>query len=584
MKTRTVSRLTCSALALACAGSSAFADVTSQEVWDMLRRVYEVNGYTVTAEQAQRAGGLQLAGVAAKILTPLPEGEVLSIAFLADQVSLADTDDGKVTITWSEPLRYEVSVFEPFEDETPDDAPDTEPETEGGDVTVPAMPSIKAGKSVGARVPDAPTAATGDSDVGEPAGEPAADTPSDTPAMMGDEVMRMTFTIAQTAPELIVSGEAGDMVTSYRAAALEMALNELIVEDETVPPIRGMLGLTNLTADTRMRDGDLWRMNREFAADALTYVFDMVVPDEEVVIHMKGQSSSLTGGFDLALPSEFDPVKLSENLPSMLRAGLDVSWKIAAGAGQSEAVFQADGDIVSSTSATESVFFSLDFDSGETSYDMAATGLETSVQGNALPFPISTSVDEMTFGLTLPLAASETPQTFGLRAGLKGVQISDLMWVMLDPTRGIPHDPATVHVDLSGQANWLLDVLNPQMVEEWDDSKPPFDLHSMRMRGLEVSAAGASLTGTGDVTFDNSDLETFEGLPAPDGRADLKLEGGHALLNNLIGMGVLSEQDAMTLRMMVAMFTNSDPETDTLTTTFEVKPDGAISANGNRLQ
>ena len=92
------------------------------------------------------------------------------------------------------------------------------------------------------------------------------------------------------------------------------------------------------------------------------------------------------------------------------------------------------------------------------------------------------------------------------------------------------------------------------------------------------------MTGTGAFTFDNTDMTTFAGMPAPDGKLDLKLMGGNGLLDKLVTMGLLSSDDAMGARMMVSMFANAGAEgTDELTSTIEFK-DKILYANGQRMQ
>ena len=106
----------------------------------------------------------------------------------------------------------------------------------------------------------------------------------------------------------------------------------------------------------------------------------------------------------------------------------------------------------------------------------------------------------------------------------------------------------------------------------------------MDLTELKATIAGAELTGTGSFTFYNTDIETFGGMPAPSGKLDMKLVGGNGLLDKLVEMGLLTSDDAMGARMMVAMFTNAGAEgADELTSTIEVK-DQVLYANGQRMQ
>lgn len=72
-------------------------------------------------------------------------------------------------------------------------------------------------------------------------------------------------------------------------------------------------------------------------------------------------------------------------------------------------------------------------------------------------------------------------------------------------------------------------------------------------------------------------------MPAPEGEANLKLVGANALIDKLIGMGLVSEDDAMGARMMMGMFTVPAGD-DTVTSKIEVNDEGHVLANGQRLK
>ncbi|KZY37515.1 hypothetical protein A3731_41755 [Roseovarius sp. HI0049] len=112
----------------------------------------------------------------------------------------------------------------------------------------------------------------------------------------------------------------------------------------------------------------------------------------------------------------------------------------------------------------------------------------------------------------------------------------------------------------------------------------PGELNSLDLNSLTVSAAGAELTGDGSFTFDNSDMTTFEGMPAPTGSVNLMLVGGNALLDKLVAMGFVPEEQAAGARMMMGLFAVPGDGEDTLTSTIEVKGDGQVLANGQRIR
>lgn len=203
--------------------------------------------------------------------------------------------------------------------------------------------------------------------------------------------------------------------------------------------------------------------------------------------------------------------------------------------------------------------------------------------GAQLPFPeVKVSYAESAFNFLMPLTKSDTAADFTVLTKIVDLAVSEEVWGMFDPTGAIPHDPATLIVDAKGTARVTSDVMD-ETANEALAGASPFELHSLDLTEIRAKIAGAELTGNGALTFDNTDMETYSGVPAPTGKVDLKLVGGNALLDKLVGMGMLTDEDAMGARMMISMFANPGAAEDELTSTLEFK-DKHFFANGQQLQ
>jgi hypothetical protein len=149
----------------------------------------------------------------------------------------------------------------------------------------------------------------------------------------------------------------------------------------------------------------------------------------------------------------------------------------------------------------------------------------------------------------------------------------------------LSRDPATIALNLTGKAKVLFDFMNPDQAAALESSgAAPGELNALTLKNLVVDAVGARLTGTGDFTFDNSDLASFDGMPRPTGAVDLKLVGGNGLLDKLVEMGMLPQEQAMGARMMMGLFAVASAEPDTLNSKLEINDEGHILANGQRIQ
>ena len=70
----------------------------------------------------------------------------------------------------------------------------------------------------------------------------------------------------------------------------------------------------------------------------------------------------------------------------------------------------------------------------------------------------------------------------------------------------------------------------------------------------------------------------------PSGVMNMMLTGGNGLLDTLVGMGLVPEEQAMGARMMMGLFAQPGDGPDTLVSTIEMKEDGSVLANGQRIR
>jgi hypothetical protein len=193
-------------------------------------------------------------------------------------------------------------------------------------------------------------------------------------------------------------------------------------------------------------------------------------------------------------------------------------------------------------------------------------------------------LDALEVHIEVPIIASTTPQPARLKFRGDNINFGDDVWQMIDPTTMLPHDPMNFDVDISARASsmieWLdfMNIENELMIQQF-----PFELHDLQVDAFDISGAGAALSATGAFTFDMSDLDTFDGMPRPMGAAGMTVTGAHALLDNLITLGLLDANEVSGMRMGLGMFTRDDG-TGVLSTSVEIDDTGSVHVNGERVR
>lgn len=214
-------------------------------------------------------------------------------------------------------------------------------------------------------------------------------------------------------------------------------------------------------------------------------------------------------------------------------------------------------------------------------YAGTSSGVKLSVTAATIPFPVEASYAEATTSLQLPVTATGTPGDFAFLARLTDLELAEPIWALIDPGKTLPRDPAVLVIDTTGQMTLKSDLFNESTAALEGGDEP--DLNALDLKELRLSVAGAELTGAGAFTFDNSDKQTFGGVPAPTGKLALQLVGGNGLLDKLVALGLVPEEAAMQARMMTAMFSVPGDGADTLKSEVEFKDKG-LFVNGQRLQ
>ena len=402
------------------------------------------------------------------------------------------------------------------------------------------------------------------------------------PAKEGStEPTNLTISIAQ--PGLLMTASGTPEATSYAFEAPTLTIKLEAIEgvdaaavdttiEATVTAIVGKYLVEGTEAAKKV--------SSDFSAQSLALT--VVGEDKEA-----GSNARIVGTFaDLAgkTNGNFLRAGMMADLPAALKAGFTTDGGFSFGAMTLDVdVTEAKGPFkMLAKGEGGAITFALD--ATKMQYGASGKGLDLTVSSPDIPFPeLKLGYEETAFNFLLPVGTSAEPTDFAMLIKLVGFTISDEVWGMFDPAGTLPHDPATVIIDTKGKVRMTTDLFDQTAMAALGEATPG-DLHALDVTEIRATIAGAELTGAGAFTFDNSDKTTFPGIPAPNGKLDLKLVGGNGLLDKLVAMGILTDEDAMGARMMVAMFANAGAEgSDELTSTIEVK-DKVLYANGQRLQ
>jgi Uncharacterized protein conserved in bacteria (DUF2125) len=385
------------------------------------------------------------------------------------------------------------------------------------------------------------------------------------------------FTLLQPGASMIASGD--DTNTRYDFEYPSITLTDLTMTGDDIPedfPVQLELVMNGTAGFASLTKGDI--RNFESTTDvqslSMSLAFEGATPEEG-----KGAFALTMADLKQITSGQLGQIRMDMSAAEMIKSGMRQTGTATHGAVTYNInVESPDGGFEMAAAAASG---SLDFtmDEGGIDYGTQTRDVTVSIGGSAVPIPpVSLSMAETGGRLAIPLVPSDAPQDFSLVTRMVDLKIDDMLWMMFDPAEALPRDPATLIIDLSGSVVLLQDITSPDYANN-PEPEVPGTIESLDVNELKLTIAGAELTGDADFAF-NNDM----GMPLPSGTANLMLVGGNALLDRLVGMGLVPEDQAMGARMMLGMFARPGDGEDTLVSTIEVNEDGSVLANGQRIK
>lgn len=539
-----------SVLALGLGAAPVMADVTPAQVWENLRQYGADNGYEVTAEVEDTGNTLTARNVV--FATTGAEGDM---RLTLPQMTLAQTGDARVRVVVDGDVAITNTVLAP-----------PPPASEGTD-----------------------------------------------PAQAEPVEISVNGTIAIPGNEMVVSGTPEDMLYSYAYPTLALAMDVPVgPQGDATLPFR--VDLTDLTGSQRniAQDGGSSTFDMAVAQAVMAIAGTVPVeprngtPPEDAPDGQAGSGQPEAGG------PENGSIDLEVRLTEVTAKGSSATpgQPAEAGARMTEAL--ADGLTMDATAAYQALEGRFDMtgmseageaQSGSGTFATGPSDLRLQLSANGmgyagstadtridltlseLPFPIGFAAERTSADMLVPVMRADSAQPFRLAYALEGVTLADGIWALFDPTGQLPRDPASLVLDVAGDAILTGNLFDPTTGQpQTDDSgavtppAPPFVPQDLTINRIALDAAGASAEITGSLDFGADPAR-------PVGTLNGTFAGVNGLMDTLVTMGLVPQEQMMGVRMMLTMFARPDADNpDRLTSQIEFRENGSIFANGQQVR
>lgn len=408
-----------------------------------------------------------------------------------------------------------------------------------------------------------------------------------------------TFTTAMTLPEgdptapktlalmvindglsVIASGAPEALAYQATATSVTGTLTEAKDAAGAVMDLTGVISVSGVKASYATPQGTpaAQGMDTQFAADTLTVTAQGKGPDGSTFNATLSATALTSKGLTVIV----DPALMQTNMAAALAAGTLINSEIATGPMAISVSGEGGGSSGGFDASFQQTSARVMLDKDRLDYGFSLKGGTMVARGMEMPFPeVASGFGEISLGFAMPVSASEQPQDFSALARFVDLTLTEDLWAMFDPGAALPRDPVSLILDLKGTGAWTVDILDPAAQV---DSGPdlPARLYTLDIGEALVRAAGAQIVGVGGLTFDNANLDALGGFPAPTGKVTFTLTGINALLDALVAIGLVPEQELMSVRMGLAMMAKPGAGPDELISEIEFRA-GSLFVNGQQM-
>jgi hypothetical protein len=390
---------------------------------------------------------------------------------------------------------------------------------------------------------------------------------------------RISMDQRQSGLEIVAEGRPGAIDYTYSADSISLEATGFEVNGQVMPPESNVIEVTleTLNGTSTSRRDSAYRYAQDLSAGAVRY--RVLVSDDarQSRTEITGQTQSL--GFSGRTTLPFDTGG-DGSMTAMLDAGLSTEGTSTFGPGALTMLVATPQGASDATTTFREGSLGIVLGQKGVTYEARQQDVQVEMNATQIPLPLSFGVAQSGFNLTMPLRQSETAEDFALGLSLTGVSLPEVLWGMVDPGALLPRDPANLVLDIAGKARLLFDFFDSADVMAAGPESVPVEIENVEIRRLGLAVAGAALEGAGAFVFDNDAVPPLK----PKGAVDLTLTGANGLIDRLIAIGLLPEDQAMGLRMMMGLLAVPGPTPDTLTSRIEINDEGHVLANGQRIQ
>ncbi len=401
---------------------------------------------------------------------------------------------------------------------------------------------------------------------------------------------QVTFTLSPSATFSFTDPKTGEHVINISNSGLSITLDGITsgqgAETLNFSLIANSLGFTSGNPDdTILKALDIAFTNLsqtvafspasnllrgETSLAALSTIYDITPPDG-TQIASNGQMADLGMSFQVIADDN------KRNIIDYLSGITTAFFNISVGASSDSGKMVSPDGRIAYTGTSEGANLEIRAENGYLKLQEGISAAQYSfsefnVGGMPLP-PFDVALESMLIKLTTPTVDHGSPEEANAVIALRGLEVSESIYSMVDPKQVLTRSPINAVVDISATVTPKIDWSNPETAMRGNPANIA-DVQDITINEVLFTAGGAKITADGSAVVDNS-----MGFPLPTGKVTITAAGVQALVNGLVSMGLIPQDQAGLAMGMMLTFARPGDAPDVFISDIEFSQQG-ITANG----
>ena len=293
----------------------------------------------------------------------------------------------------------------------------------------------------------------------------------------------LTINVAMPGAAITASGTPEALSYKTDAPTVTVSLGKVEPADGSTVDATAEVKLTGVTGNYAVEGAE---SGKKITEDFAAKTFDLKVkgsdPKTSSVFDMSTSIADFGGKFAVD-GMNGDMTDLS----AALKAGFAVDGGFSYGATSFEVNATNAGKPTKIAGSFGGGDLAITMDASKFHYASGSKATSVTVISPEIPIPdLTVGFGELAFDLLMPVAKSDTPAPFAFLTKIIDLKVSDAVWGLVDPTGGLPHDPATLILDTKGTATMTKDIMADAASVESGSNQPPGLLNSLDLNQLDL--------------------------------------------------------------------------------------------------